>query len=283
MKKHKILYLTIIIAMLVLCASCTTENNAVDNPANDITYNSAENPNNENEGDNSDNDEISTQIGDLIIITLKGQEPIQNEDGTITLPGGGRYTTIRDAYTIYTVSSGSIINNSGSMNFTDTLNVDSTITIEYPDGRIEVMNRYGIVNGDIIKDSEQQNQETDALPKYTISDETADKFEIIYTFNDGTEMITDDYITFMYYAENESTSSGYYFIVSGDIFTIKLPNRVVIDVPINTKIEIDQNGKLVIIIIGDSSATIKQADETVITISENTVLDKNGNVIENLE
>ena len=279
----KIFYLALIIMLLLLCTSCTTENNIVDNPASDITDNSVENPNNKNESDNSDNDEISTQIGDIIIITLKGQEPIQNEDGTITLPGGGRYTTIRDIYTIYTVSSGSIINSNGSMNFTDTLNVNSTITVEYPDGRIEVMNRYGIVNGDIINDGEQQNQETDVLPKYIISDETADKFEIIYTFNDGTEMITDDYIKFMYYAENESTSAGYSFIVSSNIFTVKLPNGVVIDVPINTKIEIDQNGKLIIIIIGDSNATIKQADETVITVPENTVLDKEGNVIENLE
>lgn len=57
---------------------------------------------------------VTTQIGTMIVITPKGQDPIQNDNGTVTLPGGGTFTIVDKDSELYnakiTVQNGYLIN-----------------------------------------------------------------------------------------------------------------------------------------------------------------------------
>jgi formylmethanofuran dehydrogenase subunit D len=100
---------------------------------------------------------VVTEIGSLSITTPKGQEPIENENGTITLPGGGWYIN-RNGDKV-TVSEGTIIESHGGINMNYTINqqnLDSTIIFESPDGKITVWTKDGyIIDGEEFSMSEE--------------------------------------------------------------------------------------------------------------------------------
>ena len=101
--------------------------------------------------DEDNNITVTTQIGELTITTPIGQEPIQNDDGTITLPGGGTYEMDKgNGIEKVTISSGAIIRSDGTFSFNPGigLNIDITAIIEEANGDVVVMNKDGMtVNG----------------------------------------------------------------------------------------------------------------------------------------
>jgi len=96
-------------------------------------------------------DTVISAIGELAIATPKGQEPIQNNDGTITLPGGGSY--ILENGTKFTVAGGTIIKSDGNIPGT-LINAGKKITIEYSNGDVIEIDEDGTmrINGKTIEE-----------------------------------------------------------------------------------------------------------------------------------
>ena len=86
---------------------------------------------------------VTKQLGSLSITTLKGQEPIQNDDGTITLPGGGTYERRSSAGDKISVLSGVVLNRDGSIDVGLTANTGKKITIEDSNGDIIIIDEKG--------------------------------------------------------------------------------------------------------------------------------------------
>lgn len=278
MKKHFIFVPLVIFAMLVLFVSCAQENNDVVNSINDVIDNSSENLNSENESNILDNNEILTQIGELLITTPKGQEPIQNDDGTITLPSGGSYTNPVTGDKI-TVPNGTVIKNDGNSSRSfGAYNISQQIKIEQSDGQQLWANYYnwGSLDDDMEEPTDIQAEPIKESPWRSIInlDDNGDIEKIIYRINDKTKIISDND------AIIREKDDGGYFTFDRSTCTIRLTNGVVINAPINTRVEIE-SGKLTIITIGDSDAIITQSDKTEFTISKGTILDSEGNVIKN--
>lgn len=91
----------------------------------------------------------NTQVGELIIQTPDGQEPIKNSDSTTTLPGGG--TVIRSDGTKIILSIGAIIE---AVNSDEIISRQEFITrIELPNGNIIEINGEEItINGENLDD-----------------------------------------------------------------------------------------------------------------------------------
>ncbi|MCL2775051.1 MAG: hypothetical protein FWD71_17135 [Oscillospiraceae bacterium] len=119
-------------------------NSAASMPSDTSDYINIITYTNETTLENVENDDtVTTQIGNLYITTPKGQEPIQNEDGTITLPGGGTYAfkgKVRitmpsgSSYDFtdgnYTIVNGIVVNSDGNINMSLPANIGKEITYE---------------------------------------------------------------------------------------------------------------------------------------------------------
>ena len=255
---RKTFYLALIIISLVLFTSCTTENNIIDNP---VIENSAGNLNDENESDSLNNNEISTQIGELLIITLKGQEPIQNDDGTITLPGGGTYIDSNDEKVI--ISGRTIIRSDGSFSkdIGNGLNIDTAATIENIDGSLFVINKDG---------------GTYSVPAEHDSDENR-QFEGDYTFKleDGTKVT----VPFADVMEIINHTDNKYTLILNSPGMIEFTNGVKVNVPVNTEVVIWNNVFTATIDpLNNGEATIIQPNGTTSTVPAGTILDSEGNI-----
>ena len=87
-----------------------------------------------------------TQIGGLIITTPEGKAPIQNGDGTITLPMGSSYEYSDEKYT---ATDGIVINDDGTIDMSLPANIGKPLTIELEYGILVFIdeNRNITVNG----------------------------------------------------------------------------------------------------------------------------------------
>ncbi|MCL2773385.1 MAG: hypothetical protein FWD71_08540 [Oscillospiraceae bacterium] len=238
------------------------------------------------EGNVADNTEtVTTQIGELSITTPKGQEPIQNDDGTITLPGGGTYINLSGDKV--TASSSTIIRKNGDFTISDEINTDVTIIVESPDGTITTVTQgimrtnKGLNNipSESVNNSSDKNSEQDISWPWTT--ESASDNTKIYEFTDGTKITSFSMATEIYnpgYNTNYQTLPGNYinrseYTVRYDSkCTIEFTNGVTVNAPINTSANITE-GKLTIT-IGDGDATITQPDGTTSTVPSGTVLDE---------
>jgi|GEM_PF-2591008 len=77
-----------------------------------------------------------SEVNALTITTPKGQNPIDNKDGTFTLPGGGMYTVGSDTVI---VSEGITIRDDGSIPGGTEYNFDGKVTIKESDGTLTII------------------------------------------------------------------------------------------------------------------------------------------------
>ena len=171
---------------------------------------------------------------------------------------------------------------------------DGDATITYPNGTSSVMHNTSsgtILDGegniaeqsvniptDIKSDSDKQEGNTEPIIEnpwqMTINLNSHNGIEVIYElYNDGTKIITDDYAKI-----GSDGDSKVYLTANKSVCAIELTNGVVINAPINTMVDLEDN-ILTVITIGDGGATITQPDGTTSTVPAGTVLDNEGNIV----
>lgn len=109
----------------------------------------------------------------------------------------------------------------------------------------------------------------DSERPYNGSDVGGDR---IFELRDGTKItMIADYVTSGGYGDDYN-----YIIFNNQACTIELVNGIIIDAPINTRVDMQDSLKIT---IGDDNAAMIQPDGTATAISAGTVLDGEGNII----
>lgn len=262
MKNKKIIYVLILCMTALLLFSCQEQSPQTSSNGDNL---------NGNASFNDDEDTVVTQIGELMITTLKGQEPFQNEDGTITLPDGGIYTDNRD-YKI-TITGMTIIRSDGSFSkdIDSGFNTDTVAIMEGTDGSVFNINKDGGVSY-YFPEKEDESPITDR-PPIEIDDERLTEYRL-FEFADGTKitMTPGSPVT-----DTRNQRENKYTLILTFPSIIELTNGATVGAPADTIVVLISD-ILDNITIGDGEAIITQADGTTSTVPAGTILGNEGNI-----